>query len=105
MRSGSVFDVQRCSFVDGPGIRTTVFLKGCNLACAWCHNPESQSPSPQVLFYESLCSGCGACAAACPAGACGEILIDRGRCTGLRRLRGGVRYRCKKAVRKANDKR
>lgn len=82
MRSGTVFDVQRCSFVDGPGIRTTVFLKGCNLACAWCHNPESQSPSPQVLFYESRCSGCKSCAAACPAGACGEISIDRGRCTG-----------------------
>ncbi len=57
-----IFDIQRNSFVDGPGIRTTVFFKGCNLKCKWCHNPESQSPKPQILFYQEKCTGCGRCA-------------------------------------------
>lgn len=61
-----IFDVVRASFVDGPGIRTTVFFKGCNLRCAWCHNPESQSPNPQMLFYENKCTGCGKCKEKCP---------------------------------------
>ena len=56
-----IFDIQRNSFVDGPGIRTTVFFKGCNLKCAWCHNPESQSTKPQIMFYNDKCSGCGRC--------------------------------------------
>ena len=56
-----VFDIQRNSFVDGPGIRTTVFFKGCNLRCTWCHNPESQSQSPQLTFYPSKCTNCGRC--------------------------------------------
>lgn len=56
-----LFDIQRSSFVDGPGIRTTVFFKGCNLHCKWCHNPESQSASPQILFYREKCTGCGRC--------------------------------------------
>ncbi len=47
---GTIFSVQRNSFVDGPGIRTTVFFKGCNLHCLWCHNPESQNPAPQLLY-------------------------------------------------------
>ena len=51
---------------DGPGVRTTVFLKGCPLRCAWCHNPESQSPTPQMLFYRSKCTGCGKCREKCP---------------------------------------
>ena len=58
----NIFDIQRNSFVDGPGIRTTVFFKGCNLKCKWCHNPESQSPKPQILFYQEKCTGCGRCA-------------------------------------------
>lgn len=57
----TIFDIQRNSFVDGPGIRTTVFFKGCNLKCAWCHNPESQSAEPQIMFYKSKCTGCGRC--------------------------------------------
>lgn len=56
-----IFDIQRNSFVDGPGIRTTVFFKGCNLKCRWCHNPESQSPQTEILTYNSRCVGCGRC--------------------------------------------
>jgi pyruvate formate lyase activating enzyme len=62
---GQVFDIQRFSLHDGPGIRTTVFLKGCPLRCLWCHNPESRSPRPQLAFFAERCSSCGACAAAC----------------------------------------
>ncbi len=61
-----IFDIQRNSFVDGPGIRTTVFLKGCNLNCKWCHNPESQLPKTQLLFYQSKCVSCGRCKEVCP---------------------------------------
>lgn len=57
----TIFDIQRNSFVDGPGIRTTVFFKGCNLNCQWCHNPESQAAKPQILFYKEKCTGCGRC--------------------------------------------
>lgn len=64
---GIVFDIQRFSLHDGPGIRTTVFLKGCPLRCAWCHNPESQSAAPELLFDREKCVGCGACATVCPA--------------------------------------
>jgi len=63
---GLVFDIQRFSLHGGPGIRTTVFLKGCPLSCAWCHNPEGISPRPEVLFTEGRCLRCGACALACP---------------------------------------
>lgn len=52
--------------MDGPGIRTTVFFKGCNLHCAWCHNPESQSATPQMLVYPNRCTGCGTCRRKCP---------------------------------------
>jgi pyruvate formate lyase activating enzyme len=66
---GRIFDVQRYSLHDGPGIRTTVFLKGCPLECAWCHNPESQSFAPEVLLTRSRCLSCGTCATVCPHGA------------------------------------
>ena len=62
----TIFDIERNSYVDGPGIRTTVFFKGCNLRCAWCHNPESQSPKPQMMFYKNKCTGCGKCREKCP---------------------------------------
>lgn len=57
----AIFDIQRTSFVDGPGIRTTVFFKGCNLRCRWCHNPESQNSIKEILFYKNKCAGCGRC--------------------------------------------
>lgn len=65
---GMIFDIQRCSYHDGPGVRTTVFFKGCGLRCAWCHNPESFFPAPQLRFYGHLCSRCGRCEAVCPNG-------------------------------------
>jgi pyruvate formate lyase activating enzyme len=67
--TGRVFNVQRYSLHDGPGIRTTVFLKGCPARCFWCHNPESQSFAPEVLVVETRCLSCGTCATVCPHGA------------------------------------
>jgi pyruvate formate lyase activating enzyme len=64
--TGIVFNVQRFSIHDGPGIRTTVFLKGCNIKCAWCHNPESIMKRPQISIDYNLCNSCGKCAEACP---------------------------------------
>lgn len=69
MSQGMVYNIQRMSVQDGPGLRTTVFLKGCPLSCLWCSNPESQKSSPQMMFFESLCTGCGACMEVCPNGA------------------------------------
>ena len=73
----TIFDIERNSFVDGPGIRTTVFFKGCNLRCAWCHNPESQSGKPQMMFYENKCMGCGKCKNVCK----NETCTLCGKCT------------------------
>ena len=66
--TAEIFDIQRGSYVDGPGIRTTVFFKGCNLRCAWCHNPESQSHKRQLMIYADKCIGCKKCAEVCPHG-------------------------------------
>ena len=63
---GIVSDILSFSLNDGPGIRTTVFLKGCPLRCAWCHNPETAEKRPQVLYAAHLCVGCGGCASVCP---------------------------------------
>ena len=60
--------IRRLTLHDGPGTRTTVFVKGCPLHCRWCHNPECISAAPQLLFHENLCVRCGKCAAACPSG-------------------------------------
>ena len=63
---GTVTEIQRFSIHDGPGIRTTLFLKGCPLHCPWCHNPETIRPEPEVLFYPDHCIACGRCVAICP---------------------------------------
>ena len=63
---GLVFDIQRFSIHDGPGIRTTVFMKGCPLRCIWCHNPESQSSKTEISLNPSKCIGCGYCFEVCP---------------------------------------
>ena len=83
MRTGMIFDIQRFSVQDGPGIRTTVFFKGCPLDCAWCHNPESKVRAPQLSFDMDKCVVCGACAV-CARGAHrfeqGAHTLDRTRC-------------------------
>lgn len=81
--SAPVFDVQRFSIHDGPGIRTLVFFKGCNLRCVWCQNPESQLPAPQIAFYANRCCHSLACAAVCPENAITSFgfRIDYTRCT------------------------
>jgi pyruvate formate lyase activating enzyme len=85
--SGIVFDIKHFAVHDGPGIRTTIFLKGCPLRCLWCHSPESHSPHPEVAYYPNLCINCGACVEACPHGAqtLGTPKIIRERCRGVGR--------------------
>lgn len=85
MTSGMIFNVQRFSIYDGPGARSTVFFKGCNLRCKWCHNPESIPAKRLLEFYPDKCIGCGRCFNVCPAGAHkfdtdGYHVIDRAEC-------------------------
>ncbi|MGI6174061.1 MAG: glycyl-radical enzyme activating protein [Christensenellales bacterium] len=84
MPTGRIFNIQRCSTHDGPGIRTTVFLKGCNLSCAWCHNPESQTFAPALEYNEELCIHCGRCAEVCrnDVHETDRPALHRDRCTG-----------------------
>ncbi len=83
---GLIFNIQRYSIHDGPGIRTTVFFKGCPLSCFWCQNPESQAMKPEILFDRHRCTACGQCVIACPAGtnslADDSTKINRNKCTG-----------------------
>ncbi len=82
--AGQVFNIQRYSTHDGPGIRTTVFLKGCPLRCYWCQNPESQSMKPVMMFMRDRCTNCGRCIPACPNGVNymedGVLKLDREKC-------------------------
>ena len=76
----TVFALQKSSLVDGPGIRTTVFFKGCDLDCKWCHNPESKAFAPELLHYKSRCTQCGTCGELCQSGQencmlCGECVL------------------------------
>src|SRR3989304_3935904 len=84
MKNGVGFDIRRYSVHDGPGIRTTVFFKGCPLSCWWCHNPESRGADPFVYYNQDRCLGCGACVEACPAGALTPpddgVVTDAARC-------------------------
>lgn len=80
---GTVFNIQRYSLHDGPGIRTIPFLKGCPLACKWCSNPESQKPQPEIMYQKSNCIHCGKCFEACRYGALSKenpYMVDRDRC-------------------------
>lgn len=82
---GQLFDIQRFSVHDGPGIRTLVFLKGCNMKCIWCQNPESQNQQIEIMFYKSSCVGFGDCVKACPQNAIDlnrENRIDYSLCDG-----------------------
>ena len=81
---GTVFNIMRYSIHDGPGIRTTVFFKGCPLKCEWCHNPESHKSAKQVVRYPNKCIGCGSCVKVCPTGALyikdNNIMFDINKC-------------------------
>jgi pyruvate formate lyase activating enzyme len=83
--TGIIFDIKKFSIHDGPGIRTTVFLKGCPLRCRWCHNPESQAPGPELMYRPNQCILCEVCLSACPQGAIsrtGDVIITNGeKCT------------------------
>ncbi len=88
--TGSIINIQHFSTQDGPGIRTTVFFKGCPLRCLWCSNPESQRPWPEIAHRDSLCFGCGDCVKVCVPEAItlsstedgkNKIDIDRDKCT------------------------
>jgi pyruvate formate lyase activating enzyme len=82
--SGKIFDIMKFAVHDGPGIRTTVFLKGCPLTCPWCHNPESRRPGPEISFVPEKCIGCGWCFQHCPRQAHqmrgGQHTVLRGAC-------------------------
>lgn len=90
MSEGIVFDIKEFAVYDGPGIRTTVFMKGCPLRCRWCHNPEGLSPEPQIMVSKAACTHCGACERVCPSPerctACGKcVSVCRG---GFRKISG-----------------
>lgn len=92
--TGRIFDIQRMSLHDGPGIRTTVFFKGCSLRCFWCHNPESIRFALEIQYFPDRCIGCGLCREACELGChqfdaqSGQHLFQRERCISCGRCAG-----------------
>jgi pyruvate formate lyase activating enzyme len=92
MPKGVITHIQRFSVHDGPGIRTTVFLKGCQMHCPWCHNPETYRPQPELQVFVQRCIGCGACVERCPEQARtiadGQLVFDRARCVACGRCAG-----------------
>lgn len=86
MQSGFIFDVKKYAINDGPGIRVTIFFKGCPLHCAWCHNPESIEGTGQKMYNKAKCIGCRSCLDTCPENCCeltaDGVITDRGICTG-----------------------
>ena len=89
MCEGIIFDIKEFAVFDGPGIRTTVFMKGCPLRCRWCHNPEGLSPAPQLMVSRVACTGCGACEKVCAAARDPEKCTACGKCVSA--CRGGLR--------------
>jgi pyruvate formate lyase activating enzyme len=85
LTTGTIFDIKRFSIHDGPGIRTTVFFKGCPLSCSWCHNPEGQATEPELVFRTNRCLRCGACVSVCEHDAIstdGDVPVtDRDKCS------------------------
>ena len=81
---GLIFDIKKFAIHDGPGIRTTIFVKGCPMRCVWCHNPEGISPEPEIVYFESKCIGCKSCFGVCPTDALrlegGVRIYERDRC-------------------------
>ena len=68
-KKGTIFDIKKFAVHDGPGIRSTIFFKGCPLRCLWCHNPEGISPAPEIMVFPGRClKDCRDCLSACPAG-------------------------------------
>ncbi|MCD6576847.1 MAG: 4Fe-4S binding protein [Anaerolineaceae bacterium] len=89
MRTPLITEIQRYCLQDGPGIRTTLFFKGCPLHCPWCHNPETQSPKKELYYYSDRCTNCGRCVEVCPTGAStmhieadnkAVLVLDRSKC-------------------------
>ncbi len=105
MSSGIVYNIQRMSGQDGPGLRTTVFLKGCPLHCLWCSNPESQRSAPQLMFFSKFCVGCGDCKQVCPNNAIyhsddNKFCTDRAKCNDC----GACVVACKHKAREISGK-